>query len=367
MKLYVKKEECCGCGACKDACEAGAVSMVQDREGFWYPRIKQSLCVNCGRCRQVCPIKHGKEEKRQHRYFGVWARDEQIRHDSSSGGIFPVMAGHIFSLQGVVYGAAYDDHMNVVHKPAENDSQLQQLKRTKYVQSDMTGIYRSIESRLKEGRWVLFCGTACQASALKLFLNREYEKLIIVDLVCYGVPSPGIWKKYVTYLEDRHGGKMTEFSFRDKRNRDHGRMRSYVIDGTEYVDPHGKDEYCLMYFRNYILRPSCHACEYCRPERDSDITIGDFWGIEKIKPEMDDGMGTSLVILHSEKGRALWDVVKDQILTFECEKKDVLQPRLQSPTGSAKGRTWFMLLYGILPFSTIVKIVADVRSRRIFK
>lgn len=365
MKLYDKKEQCCGCGACADICRTGAVRMVRDREGFAYPRIEKTMCVNCGRCQQVCPMRDRTEETREHQYYGARARDESVRYSSSSGGVFSVFAHRIFSRGGAVFGAGYDDCMKVAHRMAENEDQLEGIKRTKYVQSDMSGIYSRIESRLKEGRHVLFSGTPCQAHALRLFLQKTWENLVIADLVCYGVPSPGIWEDYVAYLERIRGGKMTEFSFRDKRNRDHGRMRSYVIDGKEYAGPHGKDAYCLMYFRNYILRPSCHQCPYCSTDRGSDITIGDFWGIEKVKPEMDDGMGTSLVILHTDKGKRLWNQVRDQLMEFQCKKEEVLQPRLLTPANSARGRRWFMLMYRLLPFEFIVKAVDDIRSRRI--
>lgn len=365
MKLYENKEQCCGCGACEAVCQAGAVSMVRDREGFAYPRTEMSLCVNCGRCRQVCPLKHRSRGAGGHKYYGARALDESVRHSSSSGGVFTVFARHMFSRGGAVFGAAYDENMRVVHCMAEDETQLERIRRTKYVQSDMGGIYGRIESLLKEGRSVLFSGTPCQAHGLRLFLEKPWENLVTLDLVCYGVPSPGIWQDYVAYLEHRHGGKMREFSFRDKRGGDHGRTRSYVIDGEEYAGPHGKDGYCLMYFRNYILRPSCHECPYCSVDRGSDITIGDFWGIEKVKPEMDDGMGTSLVILHTKKGERLWNQVRDQLTEFQCKKEDVLQPRLLTPTDRAKGRRWFMLMYRFLPFDFIVKAVDDIRSRRI--
>lgn len=367
MILYSKKEECCGCGACMDICPTEAIHMVQDQEGFWYPHVNRRVCVQCGQCERVCPLKGGEKTQHKNQYFGVWAKDEKVRYTSSSGGIFSVLAEHVLKCRGIVYGAGYAGNMRVVHKEVKSRKELEQIKRTKYVQSDMSGVYRSIKERLENGQEVLFCGTPCQAHALKLFLKRSYEKLYILDLICYGVPSPGIWQRYVKYLEGEKNGKMTAFSFRDKRNRDHGRMRSYVVNGVEYVDPHYKDEYCLMYFRNYILRPSCHQCTYCDVDRESDITIGDFWGIEKVRPEMDDSMGTSLVILHTDKGKKLWKLIEDEVIEFECEKKDVLQPRLQSPTTSAKRRWLFMILYRILPFSCMVRIMNDGRFRRILE
>lgn len=356
MRLYRKKAECCGCGACADACQAKAIRMIQDEEGFFYPHVSDKACIQCGYCEQVCPVKNKSEETYAHQYFGAQAKSDELRFSGSSGGVFPVIAGYVLEKNGVVYGAGYDESMRVVHREAGDFTELERIKKTKYVQSDMTGIYQSIEKRLKEGRLVLFCGTACQAYALKLFLNRPYENLILMDLICYGAPSPGIWKDYVSYLEHRHGGKMTEFYFRDKRNKDSGHTCAYVIDGKEYAGSLYQDAYCRMYFTNHILRPACHECELCKVERDSDITIGDFWGIEKIKPEIDDGMGTSVVILHTDKGKGVWEQVKHKVNQFECRKDDVLQPRLTCPTDMAKSRRGFMMLYKILPFSGLIKL-----------
>ncbi len=363
--LYVKKKECCGCGACVDVCRKDAVRMVIDREGFRYPKIDRELCVDCGRCKDVCPVKKMspiKERSRQ--YFAVQAKDENVRYASSSGGMFPILAEYVFRQQGVVFGAAYDKNMRVVHREIRSREELDSVKRTKYVQSSMKGIYRKIETRLKEEQWVLFCGTPCQTEGLRLYLKQPYPRLILADLVCYGVPSPGIWGDYVKHLEEKHGGKMTDFSFRDKRMRDSGHTCAYVIDGQEYSGSLYADEYCGMYFTNHILRPSCHDCKFCTVERNSDITIGDFWGIEKVKPEIDDGMGTSLVILHTEKARDIWEAVRDEVSWFACEERDVLQPRLTEPTEAAKSRGLFMALHRMLSFTQLLRLYKALASGR---
>ena len=338
MKEYEKKRTCCGCGACRETCPQKAIQMIPDREGFLYPIVNSRLCNNCGKCRNVCPTNHygfGKKdvvkEKKaedENLYLGVQAKDEKVRYSSSSGGVFSVLAQYVLSRGGVVYGAGYDGAMRVIHKGAENKQQLQQIKRTKYVQSNMKGIYGKIEKNLKENRWVLFTGTPCQAAALLRYLNRNYERLIVVDLICYGVPSPGIWKDYVNYLERAHRGKMTDFSFRDKRNRDNGHTCSYIIGGKEYAISHSQSIYFIIYFKNYMLRPSCHSCRFCTVNRESDFTIGDFWGIENVRQEMDDGMGTSVVIAHSGKARGIWNEIKGELNWFQCSKEDLLQPRL---------------------------------------
>lgn len=201
MKLFEKKEDCCGCGACADACPRDAIRMVQDREGFRYPRVQAAKCVSCGRCRQVCPLPRPAPAEREHRYFGAQAREDAVRFASSSGGVFPLLARYVLDRQGVVYGAAYDSRMDVVHRAARNLEELEGLKRTKYVQSRLDGVYRQAEECLKAGQWVLFCGTPCQVQGLRQFLGRPYPTLLAVDLICYGVPSPGVWRRYVDGLQ----------------------------------------------------------------------------------------------------------------------------------------------------------------------
>lgn len=362
MELYLKKENCCGCGACADVCPVGAVHMASDKEGFLYPEVDHKKCVDCGRCGQVCPLKKTSETAGENLYFGAQAKDGAIRHASSSGGMFPILAEYVFRRGGIVYGAAYDGEMRVLHREARTKEELESLKRTKYVQSSLRGIYQRIDGQLREGCWVLFCGTPCQVHALKLFLNRPCPKLILADLVCYGVPSPGIWNSYVKYLERRHGGKMTNFSFRDKRKRDNGHLRAYTVGGREYVNPLNEDIFCRMYFTNYTLRPSCHACKYTTTDRESDFTIGDFWGIEKIRPDADDGMGTSLVILHTGKAQEIWEEVKEELSWFACKKEEILQPRLTGPTAKAGGRGIYMTLYRFLPFSVFLTLFDGLAS-----
>lgn len=370
--LYKKKKECCGCGACADACPAGAIRMVRDREGFSYPKVDSRLCTGCGRCGQVCPLKEDNRETQANAYYGVQAREEQTRRGSSSGGMFPVLAAYVFRQQGVVYGAAFNEKMEVAHRPARNMEELEGLKKTKYVQSSLQGVYKSVKKQLEEDRWVLFCGMPCQVRGLKKFLRKSYPRLILTDLVCYGAPSPGVWRSYVRDVERKRRGRMTDFSFRDKRNRDNGHTCAYVVDGKEFAGDLNRNPYCRMYFTNYIIRPSCHSCRFCSVNRDSDFTMGDYWGIERVRPDLDDGMGTSMVILHTEKAREIWKQVEGELSWFACEEKDVLQPRLTGPTAAGNGRGLFMALYGLLPFSVFrilftVAVSGGVQLRRLLR
>lgn len=355
MELYTGKSQCCGCGACKEVCPAGAIQMGADGEGFAYPQADAALCTGCGLCAKVCPVKHPGGGEGERLYFGAQAQDPAVRAASSSGGIFPALAEYVLKRRGLVFGAAFSEDLSIVHQEAQTPEELEALKKTKYVQSNMTGVYTRIRDRLQEGRWVLFTGTPCEVRALQLFLGREEPRLILVDLVCFGTPSPGIWRSYVKSLERRHKGKLTDFSFRDKRARDSGRTRAYTVGGREYACPLGQDHFGRLFFGAFTLRPACYRCRFSRVDRNSDFTIGDFWGIEKVRPDWDDGMGNSLVILHSEKARRVWEEVREGLRWFPCEKKDLIQPRLLAPTPPPKARGFFMAASRILPGALAVR------------
>lgn len=358
MKLYQEKVMCCGCGACRDACPVDAIRMVRDPEGFWYPQADEKACVQCGRCRTVCPM--GKAETAgTNLYFGARAREDAVLRGSSSGGVFPVLAEYVLQRHGAVFGAGWGEHMEVLHQEAWTLEELEGLKRTKYVQSRLDGVYRRIETLLREDKWVLFCGAPCQAHALRLFLGKPHPKLLTAGLVCYGAPSPGVWEDYVRLLERRHGGALTAFSFRDKRNRDGGHTRAYVCGGREFAGDLNLDPYCGLYFANCIIRPACHACPYCTTDRGSDFTLGDFWGIEKI--QSDDGMGHSLVMLHTDKAREVWPEIRERLNWFSCEREDLLQPRLVGPTPAAGSRGVFMALRRVLPGTALLLLAEKAR------
>ena len=367
MELFHEKSQCCGCSGCMDACPQKAITAQTDKEGFCYPNIQQELCIECGRCEKICPWK-GKENIEEFREFlGVQAKNSELRQTSTSGGAFPVLAEHILQLGGVVYGAGFDSTMRLTHQRADGHEKLIPLIQTKYIQSDLEGIYRMVKCDLQDRRNVLFIGTPCQTEAVRKFLGMPYPQLILVDLICYGVPSPMIWKDYIHYLEKKHKGRLKAFNFRDKRNRNNGHTISYQVDDREFLNEYSEDPFIAMYNSNCILRPSCHECKFSTLQRNSDITIGDFWGIEKKAPDMDDGMGNSLLILHTCKAAKIWEAVRSHFHYIECAEHEALQPRLISPTAASKRRRLFFSLYRRIPFGLLVLLFGNRYSRNIWR
>ena len=348
-----ERDLCSGCGVCAAVCREDAIQMIMDREGFRYPVLDLERCIRCGRCGAACSKRDADNGPVSNTYWGARAREEEVRHLSSSGGIFPLLASRTIEDGGVVFGASLREDGTVTHIKISHLEEIPLIARTKYVQSQLSQVWTDILPPLEDGRPVLFCGTPCQAAALWSYLGKARQNLILVDLICYGVPSPGIWGNYVNYLEQKYGRPFQDFFFRDKRNRDNGHTAVLRTGGREHIWPLGKDPFCRSYFQNVNLRPACFQCGYCTPYRTSDLTIGDFWGVEEIRPDFADGMGTSAVICHTLAGLHLWERVRDQTQWFSCREEDVVnqsQPRLREPVKQSPRRAWYMGLYGRIPF-----------------
>lgn len=355
----VEKELCTGCGACAAICPQGAVTMEPDWEGFLYPSVDNRLCTNCSLCEKVCPISTPECFSGENTYYGAKAKDDKTRLLGSSGGIFPLLAESVISDGGVVFAAALGKDAAVRHVGISRTQDIPLVTRTKYVQSDLSQVYAEIKPLLRQGRKVLFCGTPCQTDAVRSYTGPEQDNLILADLICYGVPSPGIWADYVRFLEKKYKGAFGAFFFRDKRNADSGHTAALVIDGKEYTYPLYQDSFCRSFFRNVNIRPSCFSCRYCTTERNSDITLGDFWGIEHISPDFDDKMGSSAIICHTDKGKQIWEKIQEKTEYFVCRMEDVAnsdQPRLREPTVQSPRRGLYMWLYRRLPFSLWLRL-----------
>lgn len=371
-----KKRECCGCNACIQICPKACISMEEDREGFWYPKVDPDQCIGCNLCEKVCPIREEKKpvlskEEKKPKAIGGWHKNENVRFDSSSGGAFTLFAEYILNQGGVVYGSTLKEDFHAAHIGVERVEDLKQLRGSKYIPSDIAETYKEVRESIKKGRKVLFVGTPCQCAGLHRFLkvsevldNREHSNLFICDFICHGVPSPKVFKRYIEYLEKKYQDKMISFRF---RNKDRGWNSTGLQMGTEseflhvgrkrFV-PAFRDAYMNGFLDDLYLRPSCYCCKFkCLPKNYADITIADFWGVKKVAPELCDGKGTSLVLLHNEHGQELFDLVKENFFHKEVDFQAAIH-RNKSLIRSAKEsshRGRFFYDYERKPFEKVMQ------------
>lgn len=307
------KQDCSGCAACVNACPVHCIAMKSDKEGFRYPEIDSSRCVHCNRCRKLCENAKMPKHYSQEKAYVAFAKDEEVRLSSSSGGIFSELAGRITDLGGTVYGAGYADDWSVEHKEVKNKKDIQELKGSKYVQSVIDSCFHEIKEKLDQNELVYFSGTPCQVDGLLAFLNKEYENLITQDIICHGVPSPKVWKAYVELRSN--GERINNISFRSKKFGWH--YFSLLIDTSRhrYVKRFDEDEYMRLFLDNVILRPSCYACKHKHLHRKSDITIADCWG--RTGGLKDDDKGISLIFVNTNKGQRIMDGIRDRLECIE--------------------------------------------------
>lgn len=326
-KLKQKNLKCSGCTACFAICPKDAITMQADSEGFKYPVIDKNKCIDCGLCCKVCPLKnmYGNfgEDKTS---FACSAKDENFAKQSSSGGVFAILANMYIQEQAAIYGAAFDYNWNVCHIRVDKKDELKRLYTSKYVQSDMGNTFRQVKSDLDNGKKVLFAGTPCQVAGLKTYLQKDYLNLLTVDFICHGVPSPLVWQRYIDELEQNLNSKITEISFRDKKDGWKNFNFKLITDnGNVFYEKHGDNIYIKGFLKDLYLRPSCYDCKFKTLKRESDITLADFWGIEKIIPDMNIDKGVSLCWPSSKKGkRALADVLK-QTDYYEVKLKEAIR------------------------------------------
>ena len=311
------KSKCSGCHACASVCPKNAITMTAHSEGFIYPQTDAEKCVECGLCEKVCPILNPiKEESELYSdVLAAYINDDEVRFNSSSGGVFTAIAEHILSKGGVVFGAALsDDCRSVNHIEITDKSELSKLRGSKYTQSTIGGSYISGKKHLDSGRTVLFTGTPCQTAGLLAYLRHDYDNLYMQDIVCHGVASPLVWSNYVGCREKIADSTASTASFRDKT---HGwerfSMSMKFSNGTDYCETLKDDTYIQGFLADIYIRNSCYSCRFRGNGRHSDITLADYWGISASAPEMNDGKGTSLVIINSPKGRELFNAVSDRL------------------------------------------------------
>ena len=321
MKILENMDLCYGCAACANTCHFGAIEMKRASDGFLYPEIDESKCVNCNACKSVCPALQAKfDNDDAPEVYAIMAEDG-IREKSASGGMFTLLADYAFAKKGYVCGAIFnDDYLSTRLVMIDNPENLDKLRRSKYIQCDCGDIYKQVKEKLDEGHFVLFTGTPCQCAAIRTFLKKPYENLLIADLICHGTPSPLVWEKF---LEENVPGKgIKDVNFRYKNTIGwSSTLHIDFEDGSEYTELSKKCSFQQAFQQNCVSRKSCGTCQFARVPRQADITIGDFWDVHKYKKSLDDRKGTSAVIINNEKGKLFFDeIIKRNNGVLTCEK-----------------------------------------------
>jgi len=386
------KINCCGCNACFNICPKTAISMEYDSEGFLYPKIDDDKCIKCGLCLKVCPI------IKTDRGIDVWRDgndknngvlevygaknkniDEQLK--SSSGGMFSIFANYVLENNGMVFGASFDSSWKVVHKYIDKKEDLDTLRRSKYVQSDINITYKQAKQFLGENKLVLFTGTPCQIAGLKSYLQKDYENLISVDFICHGTPSPKVWEKFLK--ENFNLEQIKSINFRDKYIGWIGFFDSYIINDKKYknliqkfiklikstrarnifVSKYLYSSFFKGFVANLFLRPSCYNCSY-KGDRYSDFTMGDLWGINKILPNMYDKNGVSVLTINSQKGKDIFEKIKNSIVYEKINYADMIKynPAFVSSAKVHPKREDFFKRYKSEKLNKLIPIILNEKS-----
>ena len=309
-----EKKDCCGCSACVSVCPKSCIAMQEDDEGFLYPVLDINACIDCDLCQKVCPVINQADNRMPLKTYAAKNQNEAIREQSSSGGIFTLLAEQTIAQGGMVFGAEFDKKWEVRHVAAKSQAELAAFRGSKYLQSRIENTYSQAETLLKEGKEVLFSGTPCQIAGLKGYLRKEYKNLLTVDFVCHGVPSPAVWREYLKCIlkeKKKTVGDISEICFRNKESG----WKNYSIT----ISPSGianqlfsKNLFMRGFLHDLYLRPSCYDCPAKKFKSGSDITLGDYWGIQQILPLFDDDKGVSLIMTNTHKGETVWQSLKTE-------------------------------------------------------
>ena len=354
-------KNCTGCNSCFSVCPKSAIVMSENNEGFLYPQIDSVKCIKCGLCEKVCPtINPIKNENEDTKVYAAINKNEAIRLDSSSGGIFTAVAERIIEENGVVFGAKFTSDFSVVHGWTDTINGLSDFRGSKYLQSIIGDCYKDCKVFLENGRKVLFSGTPCQVQGLKKYLGKEYGNLLTVDFICHGVPSPLLWQKYVDYRAEKNGAarqKIVKTAFRRKNAGWKQYSLSFTFaNNSEYCQPLTKDPYMQIFLKDIALRKSCYECPCRGIARLSDITLADFWGVQNELPEMDDDKGTSLVLIHSLVGKKTFVELENcEIREIPLEIVTRLNKSVEKSSSMPKTRSSFYTNLTELPFERLIK------------
>lgn len=323
------KEDCCGCTACKYICPVNAIEMKEDEEGFLYPIVDEEKCINCGLCKKTCPIlNRKKEEKIEQKAYILNNKEKKIREKSTSGGAFTEIAKYVLNKNGIVYGAAFNNSFEVEHQKAIKEEELEKFRNSKYVQSNLKDTFKEIKEHLEEGKFICFSGTPCQIEGLKDYLKKDYENLVLVDVVCRAVPSPKLLRKYLDYIQEKslNHEPIQSISFRDKSKYGYKYTQMKITSkNNTYENGIETDPYLRAFFNGYSIRSSCLNCKFKKRYRVSDFTMWDCFNVEKFDKNMDDNGGTTRLLIHTEKGRKIFDEIKDNFIYKEINTDKIIE------------------------------------------
>lgn len=342
-----KKENCCGCNACVQVCPVSCIQLYEDQEGFWYPKVEEENCINCGLCERVCPCLNLKPARNAKFTFAVKTNNEILRRQSSSGGLFSELAEWIIKQGGVVFAVRFSKDWTVVHGYTDKIEELNLFRGSKYAQSQVGDSYKYAQFFLKQGRWVLFVGTPCQIAGLNLFLKKEYDRLIAVDVVCHGVPSPKVLSRYLNDLTRNQINKITNIQFRNKQTG--WKNYSFVCkwNNTKYQEVFAENLYMKGFLRDLYLRPSCYNCPSKMFANNSDLTLADYWGIQYLQPELDDDLGVGLVFVHTEKSLSILNDLNINMQQIPFEPLVKYNPSIRYTAAKVWDFKRYLFFYGL--------------------
>ncbi len=364
-RILNNKTECCGCGACEKICPSSAIEMQPDTLGFLYPQVDSTVCVNCGLCDRICNFIHPELYKSKEEPSFWAARHNELGEisKSRSGAVFAAISDYILDNEGIVYGAAYDSSLRVVHKRAGNRDERDTFRGSKYVQSDLRKVYSQIITDLKSGNNILFSGTGCQVAGIKSFVPIKYQKnLYTVDVVCHGAPSPTLFHDYLDYCKKQFKKDVLKFEFRDKtRVGWSGHEESILLKSGKKMY---SNIFTRLFYTNVFFRDSCYECPYASIYRTSDITLADYWGWEQLDPSFNsDNKGCSLVLVNTIKGQDLFFRLSGVLTTKKTTKEQSLQRNLKNPTSSPTIRKEMIDYYINHSFDKLVKKYINVSMK----